>query len=238
MPDPDWAIAVEKLKSYSFKIFTPSGGGTGFLLTVPNPEKICSIATAYHVISHAHQWEEPIKLMYSPTKEPVVLHVPDRFIFADADKDIALIIFFNLEFPLPDKELTLTPEDKYMKPGISVGWTGYPVVAPYDFSFFRGSISCFLQNQGAYLVDGVAINGVSGGPAFCILPKNVIHIIGVITAYIPNRVTGETLPGVCFVSSIHPFYIYMKQVKSLDEAKEKAKQIEEESNKESTGNNK
>ena len=89
-------------------------------------------------------------------------------------------------------------------------------------------MSCFLHDDRAYLVDGVAINGVSGGPAFCVLPEDELHFVGVVTAYIPNRVSGESLPGVCFVAGISPLYHVVKEIKSIDEAEDKAKEIEAE----------
>ena len=39
---------------------------------------------------------------------------------------------------------------------------------------------------------------------------------------IPNRVTGESLPGVCFVTDVKPFHDFIKRISSLEEAKTKA----------------
>lgn len=80
----------------------------------------------------------------------------------------------------------------------------------------------------AYLVDGVAISGVSGGPAFIVTDEGAPFIMGVVTAYIPNRVTGESLPGVCLVAGIHRFYDFIKEINSVEEAREKAKELEKE----------
>ena len=56
-----------------------------------------------------------------------------------------------------------------------------------------------------FLVDGTAIHGVSGGPAFCITPHGP-RIVGSITAYLPNLFKDEnddkdmTLPGLSLVT--------------------------------------
>lgn len=228
MESTAWATALETLSKYTFKVLTPQVTGTAFMLTRENPRRVVGIATAYHVINHAHAWEEPIKLLHTSTAHQIVLRHDERYVFTDPKRDIAVIMFQNKSLKLPDTELTLVPEDKHMRPGIPIGWAGYPMVAPNHFSFFSGTISCFLPDEFSYLVDGVAINGVSGSPAFSVLPGNVIHLVGVVSAYIPNRTTGESLPGVCFVVGMHSFYKFIKQIKSVEEAEEKAKQIQAE----------
>jgi hypothetical protein len=115
-------------------------------------------------------------------------------------------MFRNEDITLPTSELTLVPEDKHIKPRIPIGWAGYPASPPNDFSFFCSAVSCFLESALSYLVDGVAINGVSGSPALTVLPENVVHLVGVVSAYIPNRITGKSLPGVYFVVGMHSFY--------------------------------
>ena len=114
---------------------------------------------------------------------------------------------------------------------------GYPALAPNHLSFFTGSISCYLDDQLAYLVDGVAINGVSGAPAFTVFSKGEekIHLVGLVSGYIPSRATGESLPGVCFVVGIHPFHEFIRGIKSLEEAQEKIEQIQNEQSASSNG---
>ena len=86
--------------------------------------------------------------------------------------------------------------------------------------FFSGRVSCFLKTEHAYLIDGVAINGVSGGPTF-FLASDRYFILGVVSAYIANRVTGEVLPGLSVVRDITQFHELGKRFKSIDEAKKK-----------------
>lgn len=222
-----WTVALETLMSYTFKISTPNGSGTGFLIKCEGSTPIVGVATAYHVIEHAYSWEEPIKLMHESSRKQIILKDPERrFIYANPINDASVLMFGNTELELPQNELNLVPEDKSIKSGVPLGWVGYPSLAPNNFSFFNGVVSCFLNDQLAYLVDGVAINGVSGGPAFYITDNGIPFIMGVVTAYIPNRATGESLPGVCFVASIHRFYDFIKTIKSVAEAREKEKEIE------------
>ncbi len=70
---------------------------------------------------------------------------------------------------MPAEPLPLVPKDKFLKVGNKIGWLGFPAIQGANLCFFSGDISAWLQSQMAYLVDGVAINGVSGGPAFHIL---------------------------------------------------------------------
>ena len=87
-------------------------------------------------------------------------------------------------------------------------------MAPNDLCFFTGHVSSWLANEESYLIDGVAINGVSGGPAF----SNDPEFCGVVTAYIPNRATGESLPGVCLVRDVAPYEAKLNELQSLEEA--------------------
>jgi hypothetical protein len=179
------------------------------------------VATAYHVIRNAHRWEQPIRLQHTETCKEVLLRVDDRVISINEKNDSAIVIFGKKDLQIITEPLPLAPEGKHLRPGVEIAWAGYPAVAPDEFCFFSGHVSCFLKKDGAYLVDGVAINGVSGGPAFSRVDEEV-HFIGIVTGYIPNRVAGETLPGVCFVTSIAPFQEALKMINTLEEAKEKA----------------
>jgi hypothetical protein len=67
--------------------------------------------------------------------------------------------------------------------GAPLGWLGYPGLAFPELCFFRGFISGHQEKPPIYLVDGVAINGVSGGPAFDLSGL----IVGLISAYRPNE---------------------------------------------------
>jgi len=223
----DWQGEVLKLRPTMFKILTPNGHGTGFLI-FKNDKNVCGIATAYHVISHAIDWKEPIKLkQFSTSRERFLEDNPNvRVVKYDESKDLALIMFindgtFDFECTLPD----LTEVNQIVDQGTQIGWNGFPVIAPNDLCFFSGYISSHIKEQDSYLVDGVAINGVSGAPAF--FPEKEtgkIKICGVISNYFPNTSTGQSLPGLSMIRSVTPLKLECESLKSLDEANKKTEE--------------
>lgn len=130
--------------------------------------------------------------------------------------DTAALTFERKELVVPTDGLPLTPKDQHFKPGVEIGWLGYPAIPRASLCFFSGHISAWLEAENAYLVDGVVINGVSGGPAF-----NVDNmLVGVVSAYIPNRATGEPLPGLAVVRGVTQYHELAEQFATLDQAKE------------------
>ncbi len=77
------------------------------------------------------------------------------------------------------------------------------------------------------MIDEVAINGVSGGPALDATEADGIQIVGTVSAYQANRATGETLPGLCIAQDVSHFHDVASQVQSIDEARKKKAEIEE-----------
>ena len=232
MADTAWAEAIGVLAPHCFKVLTPEGSGTGFLITYRKQKALCGVATAYHVVQDANEWEKPIKIVDEATHKTRILKEKERIIFRDTKADLAVVLFERKDLTVPDALLAPAPADKFVRPGIEIGWVGYPAVAPETLSFFSGRVSSFLPSQGAYLVDGVAINGVSGGPAFLAAflgsgKELRMEVLGVVTAYIPNRATGESLPGVCFIAGIYPIHKMVQAMESFDEAIQKAAEIKE-----------
>lgn len=218
-----WFECVELLEPHIVRIRTPQGSGTGFLVSHSEHASICAVATANHVIDHAHFWEQPIRLDHA-AGQSLLLRPSDRAIFPDQERDTAGIVFEKGEFPLPGQPFQLAPQGKALKVGAEVAWLGFPALAPGgDLCFFSGRISAHRAANKEYLVDGVAINGVSGGPAFFNGhgTKGNVTLIGVVSAYIPNRATGQALPGVAVVSDVGQFHGLTQIFKSIDEAKEK-----------------
>ena len=120
--------------------------------------------------------------------------------------------------------MPLLPEGKYIKVGAEIGWLGFPAIASWEQPcFFTGAVSAWIHDENTYLVDGVAINGVSGGPAFVVYSAvKALVLMGVVSAYIPNKATGETLPGLSVIMDVEQFQELAKEFKSLEEAAEKA----------------
>jgi hypothetical protein len=216
----EWVSAIEFVEPHILRIMTQDGSGTGFLVSHATTNPICAIATAAHVVKRAHYWEQPIRLEHKESGKSLLLRPADRAIFPDERKDTAAIVFAKSDFPLPSKPLDLAPEGKWLKIGVEIGWLGFPAVSPPDLCFFSGRVSCHWKTLEAYLVDGVAIHGVSGGPAFAIVGDR-LTLIGVVSAYLANRATGETLPGLSVVTNVAQFQELSKTFKSMDEAKER-----------------
>jgi hypothetical protein len=109
---------------------------------------------------------------------------------------------------------------KFIKVGVEIGWLGFPAIPRSGLSFFSGRVSSYNVDDSTYFVDGVAINGVSGGPPFQRKTDAPPVLIGVVSAYIPNRATGTVLPGVAVVQDVSYLHELSAQFRSIDEAKE------------------
>ena len=212
-----WFEAIELIAPTVFKISTPDGTGTGWLVSRNLHTNICVVATAAHVIDGAHYWEKPIRVTHNQTGVSVLLRFDERAVMIDPDKDTAALIFKIGDFVLPEQNPELLLRDHNLKPGVEIGWLGFPAIQSTELCFFEGHISAYLTGESAYLVDGVAINGVSGGPAFWINGENA-QMIGVVSAYIPNRATGVSLPGVALIRDVNQYHDYADRVRTLDEA--------------------
>ncbi|MEI6352828.1 MAG: serine protease [Candidatus Nomurabacteria bacterium] len=224
----NWQTGILSINPSIFKISTPTGYGTGFLI-FKNDQNLCGIATAYHVIAHAYEWNEPIKIsQHISSKERFLISDPTiRVIEVDKQRDLAFILFkddTNNPFDIEEKDIPkLIDIDQIIDVGTEIGWTGFPVIEANSLCFFAGYISCHLQNMDSYLVDGVAINGVSGAPAFFI-DKNSseLKICGVISNYFPNKSTGDSLPGLSMIRSVTVYKQRLENLQSMDEARRKA----------------
>jgi hypothetical protein len=214
----EWYDAIELIRPHVVRILTPQGSGTGFLFSRSANGTVCGIATAAHVVDHAHYWEQPIRIQHEASGAVALLRSGERAILLDEPHDTAAIAIKSSALALPDEPLNMIPVGRYLRVGNALGWLGFPAISSANLCFFTGRVSAWIQSNGAYLVDGVAINGVSGGPAFTILGESTF-IMGVVSAYIPNRATGETLPGLGIVRDVVQLQDLIGPIRSLDEAK-------------------
>lgn len=216
----EWSNAVEIIQPHIVRISTPGASGTGFLIS-NSRDGIVGIATAAHVVSHAHFWEEPIRVDH--IAHSTVIRQNERAILLDPGRDTAAILFSRGEIPLPSTPLPLATKGMFLKVGNPIGWLGFPAIPLASLCFFTGNVSAWIGSQGAYLVDGVAINGVSGGPAFYVAnDKDQVIVMGVVAAYVANRATGEVLPGLSVVRDVTQFHELAPTFASLDQAREAA----------------
>ena len=214
----EWFKAVETVKPHVVQISTPRGYGTGFFVSASKTSDFCAIATAAHVIRDSNWWEEPIRLFHPSSGTSVILRHADRALHFDYARDTAAIVMRKGDLRLPDEPMNFTPEGKYLLVGNEVGWLGFPAVGSRTMCFFSGRVSAWLKDDGTYYIDGVAINGVSGGPTFVILGGESPMLIGVVSAYIPNLATGQPLPGLSVVRDVEQFQELAKKFRSFDEA--------------------
>jgi len=212
-----WDQAVKDLAPHIVKIETPSGWGTGFLAFWNHDRSWCGIATAAHVVKHADDWQQPIRFT-AGSQPPLLLQGSERVIFLDSSTDSAVVLFFKRELQFPQVPITLLPMSEPCGIGADVGWLGYPVLEPGALCFFSGTVSHHLVARKAYLIDGVAINGVSGGPVIHVPDSGSVHIIGSVSSYHANRVTGETLPGLLIAQDVSHFHGVADHIRSVDEA--------------------
>lgn len=221
----NWDQVVKKVSPHVIKIETPYGHGTGFLLLYNDSKTWCGIATAEHVVSYADDWKQPIKI-HSFTEESIFLQPENRVIYRDWTKDSAVILFFKGDFQLPELPIALLPMGQLLDIGSEVGWLGFPSIAPQTLCFFSGNISAHQEFRNAYLIDGVSINGVSGGPVLCLTRTEGVKIVGTINAYSANRATGEALPGLAIAQNVAHFHDVANHVHSIDEANRKKAEFE------------
>lgn len=222
----NWDHIVKKVSPYIVRVETPSGHGSGFLYLYNDNKVFCGIATAAHVLNQADRWKQPIQLYHSSSGQSLFLRENERVIFIDWETDSAVLLFNKSNLPLPENIIPLLPTETRLDIGLEVGWLGFPAIESYTLCFFSGIISARQDARKAYLIDGVAINGVSGGPVLYSTETEGIQFIGTVNAYKANRVTGEALPGLLIAQDVSHFHGVLNYVRSLDEANKKKNELE------------
>ena len=196
VPESTWPKLIRRVKPHVVRITTTESSGTGFLLRRKGGK--LWVATAAHVVRDAIAWEQVITIHHDAFKAPLDLYDHERVAVLHPRLDSA---FVSGKLPalrddsLPEKAIEHVPTEKAIAPGVEVGWLGYPYMVPgQEPCFFSGRVSIYRDRR--YFIDGVAIPGVSGGPAFYYsTARKAVNILGSVTAYSPNRMSGEALPG-------------------------------------------
>jgi hypothetical protein len=111
------------------RIETPRGHGTGFLCLYNETKTFCGIATAMHVVDHADEWQEPIRIYHQPTTKTAFLLEADRVIFSDWERDSAVILFSVDRLKLPEEFIPIRPLQDRLSLGAEIGWLGFPAPA-------------------------------------------------------------------------------------------------------------
>jgi len=213
-----WNEVVERVTPYIVKIETPTGSGTGFLCLYNDSRNFCGIATAHHVVADADEWQQPMRIKHSPSKTSVFIKESDRVIFLDQATDSAVILIASGQLNLPEMPIPLLPSDSVLAIGTEVGWMGFPSIASTTLCFFSGIVSAHQRKKHTYLIDGVAIHGVSGGPVVHSTAADGVQIVGVVSAY----VGGTSTPGLLYARDVSHFHDTVTRVRSLEEAAREA----------------
>ena len=198
----EWFRVIDIVMPHVVRINTPTVSGTGFLVHRKDGE--FGIATAGHVVRDAFAWKQNITISHPAFKHgAVTLGHRDRIkALLHPELDSAYVAGPLPELKrspvFPAQPIEHVPLRNNVKPGVEVGWLGFPyLVSSQSPCFFSGRISAFVN--GRYFIDGVAISGVSGGPAFYFLPPESENrrtmILGSVSAYSTARAGGESSPG-------------------------------------------
>jgi len=222
-----WDSIVSELTPYIVRIDTPVNGGSGFVCLYNDNRSFVGIATAAHVVTHADEWQQPIRLWHPSSGESRLIQPTARVIYIDYRTDSAVILVAN-DFPAPTDLIPLYPVTAPLPIGGSVGWLGFPAIARATPCFFAGTVSAVedYPTRG-YLIDGVAINGVSGGPVVYASSDSKLHVVGILSAYRANRQSGEALPGLSFAQDVSHFHGVIETIRSYDEAERKKREFNE-----------
>lgn len=225
----EWYELIDVIGPHIVKIETQGGSGTGFFCGHNEARLLAAIATARHVVEEADSWQQPIRIHNLTAGTDVLLQEKDRVILSDREKDSAIVAIFNpskvATLKLPEEPIPFVTAGYRMRVGVEVGWLGYPGIGINTLCFFSGKVSAWDFGTSAYFIDGVAINGVSGGPVFRpVTDPPFAEIIGSITAYLPNRqISG---PGLSIAQDVTHFQNFVTTMKNRDEAARKKKEQE------------
>jgi len=208
--------------------------GTGFhisTLTREDGTQHSAIATANHVVKDLINCKRPIYITLAATRKKILIPFEKIGKSFNEKSDLALLVIDNEYLFFDLAPIKLMPSNQFPKIGYQVAWCGYPWIVPGKVCFFSGYISSYLNQKGDYIIDGTAINGVSGGPAFVIMEvikgedkKEELLVVGIITEYWANRVNGETLPGLSLARNIQPVVDkFIKDNKNFEKKAEQSK---------------
>ena len=204
--DIDWHRAIGTISKQIVRIEAGTSYGTGFITHAAHDLR--GFATAHHVIAKAEKNRRPIGIRYGPDK---IMHVGpgtanEALIVRNNPPDDAALILVKNCAHLP-KGVNLIEHGQMVVMGVEIGWLGFPMVASDKLCFFSGRVSHLDAELKQYLVDGVAVKGASGGPAFYFRDNEPV-VMGTISSYSyvieqpdrqPHRVS---LPGLSVVNGV------------------------------------
>jgi hypothetical protein len=208
-----WETVIPKLEPLIFQVHAGDSIGTAFAIGISRGDggRHTMLVTALHVVESVLGSDLPLDLVDGKGEKVSAYTTGPVHIYPVGPKecDTALIQLPTREPVLPPNALLPLPFETMAPRGTSIGWLGFPGLVFPELCFFRGVVSGFREQPPIYLVDGVAINGVSGGPAF----DRRGLIIGLISAYVPNQVSaGTTLPGLMIITPLNLVRHWMVEI--------------------------
>jgi hypothetical protein len=205
-----WTDVISRIEPLVFRIHA---GGTGFVvgLTKRDGGRHAMLATALHVVEDVLGNDLPLDIVgQEGTALSKVTAGPTHiYPVGPSECDTALIEVHTTQPLITPDALLPIPLETMLPRGADVGLLGYPGLVLPELCFFRGVISGYQEQPPLYLVDGVSINGVSGGPAFT--PSGLL--VGLVSAYVPNQISaGTTLPGLMIVTPLNLIRLWMTEM--------------------------
>ncbi len=211
-----WDQVVDRVSRSVFRLLAGDSAGTCFVVSIAKDRQTSNayavFATAWHVVAELPGTTDDIKLV-SFDGETVFDSAIARFGFFPLGPGVhdTCLIAARTATPVvaPSDLCPILPSDSMLARGAGIGWLGFPGLTDPEPCFFHGHIAGYSADPPAYFVDGVAVNGVSGGPVF----DNRAHLIGLVSSYLPNRVDSRTfLPGLLSVVPINTIRYYLDRV--------------------------
>jgi hypothetical protein len=213
-PELSWVDLIPKVEPLVYRAHAGKALGTAFIISVTGPVdggRHTMFVTAWHVVKDVVRTNEPLDLvrrdrtlLSTLTAGPIVVYP-----VGPPECDTALICASTRE-PLIDRPaLPPMPLETMLPRGAEIGWLGFPGLAYPELCFFQGVVSGYNEQPPIYLIDGVAINGVSGGPAF----DRTGLLTSFVSAYVPNRVSPQsTLPGLMILTPLNLVRLWMQEI--------------------------
>lgn len=209
-----WPELIPRLEPLIYQVRAGDSLGTAFVIAVTGKDdggRHTMLVTAWHVVQDVVQTNEALDLVRADGVLVSTLGDGPIAIYqvGPPECDTALILVSTGE-PLVSPDVLLPmPLETMLPRGEGLGWLGFPGLVYPELCFFRGVVSGYQEMPPIYLVDGVAINGVSGGPAF----DRTGLLVGLVSAYVPNQVDhGTTLPGLMIVTPLNLVRLWMQDI--------------------------
>ena len=209
-----WDKVVDLVTPLVFRVYAGESAGTAFVISVSNqPHEIghgAILATASHVLAASIDTAEKVQFVSADKRNVFNSDVDEiRVQTLGHEAHDTMLIMLKSRNPILNQAdlMPMLPFKSMLARGADVGILGFPGLVEPELCFFHGYVSGYILDPPIYLIDGVAINGVSGGPVF----DDRAHIIGLVSAYIPNRIdTQTTLPGLMALVPINTIRYFME----------------------------